>query len=614
MIKFAIKYYLFFFILCVVMKPLFMLFNQEIFSSMWPSLGDIIYHGMTLDRAIAAYLVLLPFLFRIVQIWSNRIFIRSAQHTYLICIALLLSIIFGADMVLYPYWGFRLDSTPFFYFLSSPADALASISWMESVMILLATIGVAGIIYGVGRYFLLLHQDDMKPSDSSMAFKWKQTGIGVLLLALMFIPIRGGFSVATLNSGTVYFSTNMKLNHAAINPCFSFLESTLHAEDFSEKYRLLPEDEMENLYAAVAPKHQAADGELFSKKRPNVVLFILESFMARAMKTTGDWDNILVNLDSLAQEGVCFTNFYANSFRTDRGIVSILSGYPSQPTTSVMKLPEKSQHLAGFPRVMADNGYDLRYFYGGDANFTNMRSYLRGQGFQNLISIEDFPISARLSKWGAFDHDVFDKAQEAILATEQSDHKDPFLYVVQSSSSHEPFEVPFHRSGLTKEMNSMAYTDSCIGVFMRKMKSKKRIWDNTVFLFVADHTMKYPRDIDNLSDLRYHIPFVMAGGALKGSRMIDTYASQMDIAATLLTQLQLPTKDLPFSHNILSPLQAHFAYFTFPDAVGVITAEGSAVFDCASNQVLRDNTDPENQWLDKAKAQLQQTYNDLHNL
>ncbi len=594
------------------MKPLFMLYNQEIFSSMWSSLGSIMYHGMPLDMAIAAYLVLIPFALRIIQIWTNHLSIRIAQHVYLIISALVLSIIYGADMVLYPFWGFRLDATPFFYFMSSPMDAFASVSWIESIGIWGATIGVATIIYGIGRFILLVHQKDRQPNTICC---WKQTGLGVILIAVLFIPIRGGFSVATLNSGTVYFSTNMKLNHAAINPCFSFLESILHAEDFKDKYRFMSEKQMENLFAEIAPNHQvSSNNQLFTTKRPNVVLFILESFMARAMKTTGDWDNILINLDSLAREGVCFTNFYANSFRTDRGIVSILSGYPSQPTTSVMKLPEKSQHLYSFPRIMANNGYSLRYFYGGDANFTNMRSYLCAQGFQNLVSIDDFPMSARLSKWGAFDHDVFNKAEEAIFAQESVSEQSPFLYVIQSSSSHEPFEVPFRRAGLSKEMNAMAYTDSCLGAFMRHMKTKKHIWDNTIFLFVADHTLRYPRNIDNLSDLRYHIPFVIAGGAVKQSRTIDTYASQMDIAATLLNQLRMPTDKLPFSHNIFSSTQAHFGYFTFPDAVGIITAEGSAVYDCASDKIVRDDTNPKDHWLNKAKAQLQRTYNDLDSL
>ena len=96
-----------------------------------------------------------------------------------------------------------------------------------------------------------------------------------------------------------------------------------------------------------------------------------------------------------------FTNFYANSFRTDRGLVSIMSGYPGQPNTPIMKFVSKTENLPSFPRRMKEEGgYSSTYYYGGDANFTNMKAYLVNAGFDRIISDVDFPVSKRLSKWG----------------------------------------------------------------------------------------------------------------------------------------------------------------------------------------------------------------------
>jgi len=67
------------------------------------------------------------------------------------------------------------------------------------------------------------------------------------------------------------------------------------------------------------------------------------------------------NLTRLAEEGIFFTNFYANSFRTDRGLVSILSGYPAQPTTSIMKYPVKSQSLPAISKSLRKEGYDIQF-------------------------------------------------------------------------------------------------------------------------------------------------------------------------------------------------------------------------------------------------------------
>ena len=71
-------------------------------------------------------------------------------------------------------------------------------------------------------------------------------------------------------------------------------------------------------------------------------MIIAESFSAHLMPSLGG-EPIAVRLDSIAQSGMLFTNFYASSFRTDRGIPAILSGFPAQPNTSLMKYVEKAE-------------------------------------------------------------------------------------------------------------------------------------------------------------------------------------------------------------------------------------------------------------------------------
>lgn len=146
---------------------------------------------------------------------------------------------------------------------------------------------------------------------------------------------------------------------------------------------------------------QAPDSlhSLFTTKRPDVLFIIMESFSSWLMTTLGGEPGVAVQLDSLAQEGVLFTNFYANSFRTDRGLVAILSGYPAQPTTSIMKYPRKTQSIPAIAGCLKNAGYRTKYYYGGDADFTNMRSYLMSSGFEDIVADRDFPVSERLSKW-----------------------------------------------------------------------------------------------------------------------------------------------------------------------------------------------------------------------
>ena len=167
----------------------------------------------------------------------------------------------------------------------------------------------------------------------------------------------------------------------------------------------------------------------------------MESFSSKLMKSLGGEPNVAVNLDTLAQEGVLFTNFYANSFRTDRGVVAVLSGYPAQPTTSLMKYPHKIQSVPSIAGSLKKAGYRTKYYYGGDADFTNMRSYVITSGFDELISDVDFPVSERLSKWGVHDHLVFKRLLQDLNAESTASSKlagaakRPFFKVVQTSSS-----------------------------------------------------------------------------------------------------------------------------------------------------------------------------------
>ena len=335
-------------------------------------------------------------------------------------------------------------------------------------------------------------------------------------------------------------------------------------------------------------------------------MIIMESFSSHLMTELGGEPDIAPNLDSISREGVLFTNFYANSFRTDRGLVAVLSGYPAQPTTSIMKYPRKTQSLPAIASALAENGYTPQYYYGGDADFTNMRSYLMASGFERIVSDVDFPVSKRLSKWGAHDDEVFKRLYNDMAAdTAQGKRK---FRVVQTSSSHEPFEVPFHRLD-DKGLNAFAYADSCVGDFVKQYKELP-LWKNTVFVLVPDHQGVYPYPIENPLDGQT-IPLILIGGAIKEPRVIDTYASQIDIAATLLSQLGLPHDEFTFSKDIMNPASPHFGYFTRPNFFGMVTPENQLVYNLDANTVQLDEGTEKGANLEKGKAFLQKLYDDL---
>lgn len=571
----------------------------------WTDYFSVAWHGLPLDLSLAGYFTAIPGLLLIATVWTQSGVIQRIQRIYYLILSILMACIFIGDLGLYEYWGFRLDATPLFYLFSSPKDAIASVSLWIVIAGLLAMAAYAAILYFVFNWVLLRQKSPLKIPFHRLGV----SGVLLLLTGLLFIPIRGGFTVSTMNLSKVYFSANQRLNHAAINPCFSLMESMFRQKDFDKQYRFMEPQKADKLFAELQDKPATASDsipQLFTTDRPNVIFIILESFSSKLMETLGGEPNVAVNMDKFGKEGVLFTHFYANSFRTDRGLAAIISGYPGQPSTSIMKYPRKTQNLPSIPGSLKKAGYDLQYYYGGDADFTNMRSYLIQTGIERIVSDKDFDLSERLSKWGAHDHVVFNRVLNDMT---QEPQKEPFLKIIQTSSSHEPFEVPYQRLE-NPRLNAFAYTDSCAGDFISRLKQTP-LWKNTVVALVPDHLGAYPEGIDNHSIERYQIPLILMGGAVKEPMQIDNYGSQIDIAATLLGQLGLPHDEFTFSKNMLNPSSPHFAYFTFPNLFGMVTPDNAVVFDCDANAVVSDDGAHPGENLEKGKAFLQKLYDDL---
>lgn len=623
-----IKTYCLLLCIFVLQKPLFMLYYQSQYTDLscmdWLS---AIWHGLPLDLSLAGYLTAIPGFLFMISAWTIAKGLHRIWCIYFLFISILLSVIFIVDLGLYEYWGFRLDATPLFYFFSSPKDAVASVSIWTVLIGLVAMVAYAAILYGI-FYGVLLQ----KKSFLRMKLPYRSlrvSGALLLMTGLLFIPIRGGFTVSTMNVGKVYFSSNQKLNHAAINPAFSLMESLAKQNDFSSQYRFMEAAEADDLFkglvdpAVLGQKTEVGDSlkqrtdslhSLFATQRPDILFVILESFSSRLMTSLGGEPDIAVHLDSLSKESVLFTNIYANSFRTDRGLVAILSGYPAQPTTSIMKYPRKTQSLPAIAGSLKKAGYHTNYYYGGDADFTNMRSYLISSGFDGIISDEDFSVSERLSKWGAHDDLVFNRLLQD-LKVEAADKGGktgsgtPHFRVLQTSSSHEPFEVPYRRLA-NDRLNAFAYTDSCVGDFVKQYRALPQ-WKNTVIVFVPDHLGAYPEQLNNLSVERYQIPLLMVGGAIRQPRRIDVYGSQHDIAATVLAQLGLPHDEFTFSKDMLDPASPNFAFFTVPDAFGMVTPDNQVIFDCQAGAVAVDEGTAKGKNLPLGKAYLQKLYDDI---
>ena len=583
----------------MVAKMLFMFFNHEGHDFTAGDVCDVLRHGLSLDFSTSLYLMIVPFLTTLVSVWWNKtVVLRRILLGYYIFIALALALAFVADTSLYPFWGFKLDASCL-QFLSTPGDAFASVSIGYLLVRLLGLIVLVGLI-GWSLYRI-------KPLFRDCRHPWLTTLLFLLLMPLMVIGIRGGTDESTTNIGQVYYSQNQFLNHAAVNPVFSFLSSFEKTANHIVDYDYIDSKECETLMRQLYPTTSTGTDTLLTTTRPNVVIVLMES--------AGDvFSKAMPNLQRLKEEGIDFTNCYGNTWRTDRGTVCTYSGYPSFPTSSVMKMPQKTNHLPSIASALQQEGYKTSYLYGGDINFTNMRSYLIATGWEQLTWKADYTgEEQRTAEWGVRDDITFNTLYNQILAINaETDTTQRFLFGFSTLSSHEPWDVPMQQ--LKEEIpNAFYYLDHCIGEFIDKLKQSPQ-WKNLLVIFLPDHSIDYGGMTEAMQQ-RNKIPMVWVGGAVKGPRKVTKYCNQTDLAATLLAQMQLPHQQFRWSRDVLSSSYSYpFIVHNYNNGFSVADSTGFVVYDLDSKRLLTNESRDATRLERMGKAILQGTTSDLKQL
>ena len=582
-----------------VAKPLFMLAAGGYDMGRWL---DVVGHGLSMDCSVAAYLTVIPAIAAAVLAFKPLRWLHIALRVYFGVVSAAVAMCIVADAALYPYWGFKLDVTPIFYFTTSPAAAMASVPLWQWAVGAVAIAAIAAGMYKAwtGAYFAFADSTVRAPRRGLKAAAM------AVIVALLFLPIRGGVTVSTMNPSRAYFSPDMRLNHAAVNPVFSLLYSSAHQGDFEKQFRVMSEDEAEAAMDALAVEGDSVPRLGF---KPDIQLIILESFSAHLMPSLGG-DSVAMRLDSIAAEGWLWTDAYASSYRTDRGVPATVCGYPGPPTTSLLKYVNKLDGLPSLPASLkSQHDYDMTYYYGGDINFTNLNAMLVAAGFDRIVSDRDFPVGERLSKWGVHDDRVFARAAADVKAAPRDGR--PRFTVVQTSSSHEPFEVPYSSRFENKKLNAFAYADSCLGAYIDELKQLPS-WDSTLVVIVPDHYGSWPEGLTEPKDL-HHVPLVFTGGAIRDiavdSTLLSLPASQTDIAATVLGLLGDDTSCWRFSRNLLDPAREPFAFYSRRNFAAMRHARlGDAVLSIDTGEPYEASSDTT---LVLLKAYLQTLYTDL---
>ena len=582
---------------------MFYVFSADILQTLpFNQLFGSMLHGVRMDLSMSAYytapVLLMVLISTVLKASWDRII--SFYTVFLLAMTIIGCMV---DLGSYHAWGIRLDGGSLKY-LRNMKEAWASVShfpwvWIGIGLVLMLT--ALYFLYGVLR--------------KHIAQFFLNTGfrVWVVLSILLFggisvLAMRGGTQLAPMNQSMVYWSNTHSANLLAINGMWNFMYTWLRQRhEDRNPYEYLPKIEATQHLAELYQDTSMGNWLRSDVKKPNIVIIIWESFTAKVVSKTVSGIEVVPGFMRLMKEGIYFSNCYASGDRTDKGLVAVLSGYPAQPTVSIVKNPRKAALLPTLSEFLNQQGYFTSFVYGGEMEFANMKAYLSEAGFQSLVDKQYFPSDAMNSKWGAWDG----VAMKRVLDI-QDTLKAPFLSTWLTLTSHEPFETPIPTviAGSDETamfLNALNYTDGVVYDFVQRCKTKA-YWDNTVCFIVADHGHRMPASSHKIED--YRIPLLMIGGALKTKGIkVDRVVSQLDIADYIARIVGDRQDAFPWSKP-LSDQGMGWAQFAFNDGFGFVKEGRYVIFDNVGRNVIESNDTLVNDLIQNGQSFEQLSYQD----
>jgi phosphoglycerol transferase MdoB-like AlkP superfamily enzyme len=605
-LRYLLKVFIFLLLLFFVQRVIFILFRFSEFKNL-PAreMAGLLLPSLQMDISAACYILVVPFFLLSVHLFTGGHAVPKILRYYIGFIIVISGFITLCDIALYEAWGTRINQKAVSY-MAYPGEVIGGAISMHYLPVVIAFIVTCLAFIVLQKKFLLSPLTVNKGA-------WKKIIFVLLVPALLSLGIRGGFQEYPVSKSSAYFSGYPFLNQAALNGSWNIIYVLTHpVEQDVNPYKFFTESEAKKLVDGIQASVKDTSINILNLNRPNILLIMLESFSADIIEPLGGMKGITPGFTELSKEGLLFTNFYSSGFRTEQGLAALVSGFPSQPQTTIIRQFGKFDRLPGLAKTLDSAGYFSSYYTGGDLHFANTISYLRAMGFDKLIGEEDFTYSRRTG-WAAYDEDLLRFISRDMHQTGQ-----PFFTVVVTSTSHEPFNADVEKIAESKAddwcndyINTVHYTDRCLTDFISSIKSQSW-YANTLVVMVADHGHACPSKAENNSVRKHHIPLLLLGGALRSEYAGKTFTrvcSQVDFPATVLSMLELKHAQYHWSRNVFNPAEPEFAFYSFDDGFGWINEKQQLIFDNRTNQVIVKNdslTSSENEiYLRQGKAYLQ---------
>jgi len=291
----------------------------------------------------------------------------------------------------------------------------------------------------------------------------------------------------------------------------------------------------------------------FNSEPPHFVFIIVEGLAYEFFKN--DY-RLMPFLDALSKRSLVWEHCLSVSARTFGVLPALFGAAPLGEEGFMYQCPNNPDYHS-LLRILHQNNYTNRFFYGGWIGFDNTNhfchqnnmTYLNTDDWEQDIKDESIGIS-----WGYEDHLVYLQALRKLNRVNQSPRVDVYL----SYFTHVPFKYP--RSSYFQNIvkgkviqnktlpdrkkkdilnaldiyGSFAYADWALQQLIEGYQ-KREDYGNTIFIITGDHHVSSKQFGGYYN---YHVPLLIYSPMLQSGRNMKGVVSHRDITPTFLSLLQ----------------------------------------------------------------------------
>ena len=571
MFKQLLKYYLYMISIFFIGRLFLFIFYFNNFKDSGVDYWLTFIHGLRMDTITASALLFIPLILLSFTPKKLKHLVDKFLKYYFLVVLSIAIYIENATFSFIQQYDVRPNYL-FVEYLIYPKEVFAMIFADYKIELFVAFSMIGAFVYFYLKYAKYSSIDVFETSYK------KRMLLFVPLALLLFIGIRSSFGHRPANASDAMYTTNRMVNEITKNSLYNIAYAVYANSKHGSKKTIRQYGEMDTKEALSRvkqrlniksvdkdfPLSRVEESHFKSKDPKNLVIFVQESLGHQFVESLGGEKGITPNLNRLSQEGILFKDLYSNGTRSIRGLAGVSAGNLAVPGEGVVKRNRSQSDFFTIASALKPFGYHTTFMYGGESRFDNMRSWYLGNGFDEIIDQPCFENPTFVAPWGVCDGDLVERANEEFKKMYSKNQK--FATVMFSQSNHSPFEYPYEKIELLKDIpannvkNAVKYADYAIGRFIELAK-KEPYYKNTVFVIVADHNVRvYGNDLVPVDMFR--IPALILGGEIK-PLVYDKIASQPDVLATALDLIGLDLTYPIMGHSIFSDKKQNISLMQF---------------------------------------------------